>query len=210
MTEQTYNQALLELVQAGLAALEQRSANTSAINTTTAESHFLCSWMVQALKERRFAKLVADDLTHWISIARSMGAGAQLPLMFKRINAQYSAVLNSKHLGDALQAMLTELEQNDWLVILDAEVDTKLKLASDGRNSLIISAEQYQGRIKEHKIIKSITLYVRADEQLLAQAAAKHGLLVSQGDKKSSLIKHHKAYRVFPGNKQPALALLLD
>ncbi|MFT5705379.1 MAG: hypothetical protein ACI8SK_001334 [Shewanella sp.] len=210
MTEQTYNQALLELVQAGLAALEQRSANGNAIKTTTAESHFLCSWMVQALKERRFAKLVADDLTHWISIARSMGAGAQLPLMFKRIEIQYSAVQGAKHLGDALQAMLTDLEQNDWLVILDAEVDTKLKLASDGRNSLIISVDQYQSRIQDHKIIRPITLYVRASEQLLAQAAAKHGLLVSQGDKKSSLIKHHVMYQVFPGNRQPALALLLD
>ncbi|ACA85386.1 DUF2913 family protein [Shewanella woodyi] len=210
MTEQTYNQALLELVQAGLSALKQRAAGSNAINTATAESHFLCSWMVQALKERRFAKLVAQDLTRWIREARSKGAGAQLPSLFKRIDNQYSAVLNKTQLGDALQAMLTELEESDWLVILDAEVDTKLKLDSDGRCSLIISVEQYQQRIKEQKIVKPITLYVRADEQLLAQAAAKHGLLISQGDKKASLIKHHKAYQVYPGNRQPALALLLD
>lgn len=166
--------------------------------------------MVQALKERRFAKLVAQDLTHWIREARSKGAGAQLPSLFKRIDSQYSAVLHKTQLGDALQAMLTELEESDWLVILDAEVDTKLKLDSDGRSSLIISVEQYQQRIKEQKIVKPITLYIRSDEQLLAQATAKHGLLISQGDKKASLIKHHKAYQVYPGNRQPALALLLD
>lgn len=210
MTEQTYNQALLELVQAGLAALEQRATNGNTIKTATAESHFLCSWMVQALKERRFAKLIANDLTQWISDARSMGAGAQLPSLFNRINDQYSAAQSCAHLGDALQALLTHLEQNDWLVILDAKVDTKLKLASDGRHSLIISAEQYQTRIKEQNIVKPITLYVRANEQLLAQTAATFGLLISQGDKKSSLIKHHRAYQIFPDNEQPALALLLD
>lgn len=36
------------------------------------------------------------------------------------------------------------------------------------------------------------------------------GLLLSQGDKKSTLVKHHKAYRLVPDNAQPALALLAE
>lgn len=51
---------------------------------------------------------------------------------------------------------------------------------------------------------------MRGDEQLLASAACKQGLLLSQGNKKTTLIKHHKAYRLMPGNEQPALALLSE
>lgn len=58
--------------------------------------------------------------------------------------------------------------------------------------------------------MKPLTLYVRGDEKQLAEAAFKQGLLLSQGDKKSTLVKHHKAYRLVPGNAQPALALLAE
>ncbi len=49
---------------------------------------------------------------------------------------------------------------------------------------------------------------MRGDEQVLAEAAFARGLLLSQGNKKTTLVKHHKAYRLMPGNAQPALALL--
>jgi len=49
---------------------------------------------------------------------------------------------------------------------------------------------------------------VRGDERVLAEVAFARGLLLSQGNKKTSLVKHHKSYRVMPGNEQPALALL--
>lgn len=209
MTEQTYNQAILALAQAGLAALAQRESSSNAINTPAAESHFLCSWMVQALKERRFSKLVAEDLNNWIRDGRSMGAGAQLPNLLSRIEQQYLAAINNSDIGASLQAMLNSLDEEQWLVIVDCEVTTKLKLDSDGRNSLIISVEQYEQHISQGKLLKPVTLYVRGDEQLLAQLAAEHQLLLSPGNKKASLIKHHKAYKLYPNNQQPSLALLV-
>lgn len=206
----SYNQAIVEFAQAGLAALEERASKANVIKTAAAESHFLCSWMASALKVRQFSKLIAKDLTQWIRDGRSLGASAQLPSLLERIDTQYRAAMSNRQLGQSLELFLSELEANDWLVILDEEVTTKLKLDSEGENSLVISVEQYEGHIQDGNIIKPITMFVRANEQELAKVAAKHQLLLSLGDKKASLIKHHKAYRVFPNNEQPAQALLLD
>lgn len=206
----SYNQAIVEFAQAGLAALEERASKANVIKTAAAESHFLCSWMASALKVRQFSKLIAKDLTQWIRDGRSLGAGAQLPSLLTRIDEQYRVAMNNQQLALSLEQFLSELVANDWIVILDEEVTTKLKLDSEGENSLVISVEQYEGRIQGENIIKPITMFVRANEQELAKVAAKHRLLLSQGDKKASLIKHHKAYQLFPNNEQPALALLLN
>ncbi|MPY23165.1 DUF2913 family protein [Shewanella psychropiezotolerans] len=205
-----YNQALIEITQAGLAALEERSKSKNVVKTAAAESHFLCNWMVQALKERRFSKLIAKELNQWIRDARSMGAAAQLTSVLQRIEGQYLAAEQNQAVGASLNAMLSELKENDWVVILDSEVTTKLKLDSSGQNSLIISNKQYDGHIDGDQLTKTITLYVRANEQELAKMAAKHGLLLSQGNKKASLIKHHKAYLICPDNQLPAMALLVE
>ncbi|MGL6123710.1 MAG: DUF2913 family protein, partial [Shewanella sp.] len=74
MNSQTYNQAVLELALAGLADLTASAQTKKAQRTSAQESHFLCNWMVESLKEKRFSKLVADDLTAWIRLARSQGA----------------------------------------------------------------------------------------------------------------------------------------
>ena len=78
MNSQTYNQAILELALAGLTDLTTSAQAKKAQRTPAQESHFLCNWMVEALKEKRFSKLVAEDLTTWIRMARSQGAGAEL------------------------------------------------------------------------------------------------------------------------------------
>jgi len=205
----SYNQAIMELAQAGIAALDHRSASKSAVNTPAAESHFICSWMATSLKERRFSKLMAPELTNWVRDGRSKGADAQLTHLLRRINSQYQALESDTALGTALKSMLSELETENWLVILDAEVTTKLKLDGNGQSSLIISVDQFEGHIQDGELIKPISVYVRSDEQVLAKMAAKHGLLFSQGNKKTSLIKHHKTYRLYPKNQQPELALLV-
>ncbi|WP_299801912.1 DUF2913 family protein [uncultured Shewanella sp.] len=209
MSDITYNQAVLAFAIAGLDALAEASAKSSSVRTPAAESHFLCSWMVTALKQRTFSKLVADDLTLWIRQGRSMGAGAELKTLLEKIKAQYSYISDKQTgLGQSLNAMLTELEGQEWIVITDEEVTKKLKLDSDGCNSLVISDEQFSQRIDGDEIIKPITLYVRADETEFAKIAYRHNLLLSPGNKKSSLIKHHKAYQVWPKNIQPALTIL--
>lgn len=209
MSDISYNQAILMFADAGLAALATSAETSSSVKTPAGESHFLCSWMVNALKKRTFSKLIADDLTFWIRQARSMGARAELKLLLQKISQQYSYIADKQQgLALSLKAMLTELESSDWVIITDQEVTQKLKLNSDGRSSLVISDEQFSQRIDNDELIKPITLYVRAPEQAFAEIAYKHDLLVSAGNKKTSLIKHHKSYRIWPKNMQPALSIL--
>jgi len=210
MNSQTYNQAVLELALAGLADLTASAQTKKAQRTSAQESHFLCNWMVESLKEKRFSKLVADDLTAWIRLARSQGAGAELKRLLERIVYQYQSVETSEPaLGTALNAMIETLKQADWLVFTDTEISAKLKLDGDGQSSLVIDAKEFNQHIKDNQLIKPINLYVRADEQTLTRIALSHGLLLSQGNKKTSLVKHHKTYQIFPHNQQPALCQLL-
>ncbi len=210
MNSQTYNQAILALALEGLSDLAASVEGKKAARTPAQESHFLCNWMVGALKEKRFSKLVADDLTAWIRLARSQGAGAELKSLLERIVFQYQSVKDSEqNLGTALTALIAELRQAEWLVFTDTEINTKLKLDGDGLPSLVIDVKEFTEHIHDEKLIKPINIYVRADEQEIAQKALSHGLLLSQGNKKTSLIKHHRTYQIFPNNQQPALCLLL-
>lgn len=211
MNSQTYNQAVLELALAGLAELSASAQSKKVQRTAAQDSHFLCNWMVGALKEKRFAKLVADDLSAWIRLARSQGAGAELKRLLERIVFQYQSIENAnQNLGAALNAMIDSLKQADWLVFTDTDISGKLKLDADGHSSLVIDAKEMSQHIREQQLIKPINLYVRADEQILARIALSHGLLLSQSNKKTSPIKHHKTYQIYPGNQLPALCLLLS
>lgn len=209
MNSQTYNQAILELALTGLADLAASGQTKKAQRTPAQESHFLCNWMVESLKQKRFSKLVADDLTAWIRLARSQGAGANLKDLLETIVHQYQTVEKTQLLGAALNTMLDELKQANWLVFTDTEVTAKLRLDADGQSSLVIDKKDFLQHIKDNKLIKPIHLYVRADEQQFTRIALSHGLLLSQGDKKTSLIKHHKNYTIYPDNQLPALCQLL-
>lgn len=209
MTPPTYNQALLEMASQSLAELARTGAQKAGKRTPAQESHFLCTWMADSLKEKRFSRLVMEDLKAWVQLGRTLGAGADLKGLLERIIRQYErAMAEPTGLGGRLAALLAELEAAGWLVLTSSEVNAKLRLQSGGQPSLIISASEYQGHIEAGELTRSLTLYVRGDEARLAQAAFSHGLLLSQGNKKTTLVKHHKAYRLVPGNAQPALALL--
>ncbi|MFQ2335459.1 DUF2913 family protein [Aeromonas dhakensis] len=209
MTLPTYNQALFDMASQSLAELARTAEQKAGKRTPAQESHFLCSWMAESLKEKRFSRLVMEDLKEWVQLGRTLGAGADLKGLLERIIRQYErAICEPLQLGSKLAALLAELVAEGWLVITDSEVSAKLRLQSGGQPSLIISASEYQGHIEAGELVKPLTLYVRGDEARLAQGAFTHGLLLSQGSKKTTLVKHHKAYRLVPGNALPALALL--
>jgi hypothetical protein len=194
-----------------LAELARTAEQKAGKRTPAQESHFLCTWMADSLKEKRFSRLVMEDLKGWIQQGRTLGAGADLKGLLERIVCQYGrAMAVPEQLGARLATLLAELEEAGWLVFTDSELDAKLRLLSQGQSSLVISASEYQGHIAEGELLKPLVLYVRGDEKQLAQAAFAQGLLLSQGDKKATLVKHHKAYRLVPANAQPALALLAE
>ncbi|GGB67868.1 DUF2913 family protein [Shewanella inventionis] len=209
MTTETYNQALLTLALAGIEALNASASQHKATRTPAQESHYLCNWMVESLKTKRFSKLVADDLTTWIRQARSQGAGAQLKRLLTCIADQYQQANNSTvATGEGLKNLLVELAQQDWLIITDTDIDAKLKLDSDGQSSLIIAKKEFEQHIVDDVIIKPISMYIRGDETLVAALALKQGMLLSQGNKKTTLIKHHKTYTLRPNNQHSSLCLL--
>lgn len=211
MTLSTYNQALLDMATQSLAELARTAEQKAGKRTPAQESHFLCTWMADSLKEKRFSRLVMEDLKAWVQLGRTQGAGADLKGLLSRIVCQYGqAMAEPGQLGARLATLVAELESAGWLVFTDSELSARQRLLSQGQSSLVISASEYQGHIEGGELVKPLTLYVRGDEKRLAEAAFKQGLLLSQGDKKSTLVKHHKAYRLVPGNAQPALALLAE
>lgn len=211
MTPPNYNQALFDMATQSLAELARTAEQKAGKRTPAQESHFLCTWMADSLKEKRFSRMVMEDLKGWIQQGRTLGAGADLKGLLERIVCQYGrAMAVPEQLGARLATLLAELEEAGWLVFTDSELDAKLRLLSQGQSSLVISASEYQGHIAEGELLKPLVLYVRGDEKQLAQAAFAQGLLLSQGDKKATLVKHHKAYRLVPANAQPALALLAE
>ena len=211
MTSPTYNQALLEMAIQSLAELARTAEQKAGKRTPAQESHFLCTWMADSLKEKRFSRLVMEDLKAWVQLGRTLGAGADLKGLLERIAFQYQcAMTNPQQLGAKLAALLDELATAGWLVLTESEVNAKLRLQSGGQASLVVSHSEYQGHIEAGELVKPLTLYVRGDEKVLAEAAFKHGLLLSQGNKNTTLVKHHKAYRLMPDNAQPALALLSE
>ena len=152
-----------------------------------------------------------EDLKAWVQLGRTLGAGADLKGLLSRIVCQYGrAMAEPGQLGARLATLVAELQSAGWLVFTDSELSARQRLLSQGQSSLVISASEYLGHIEGGELVKPLTLYVRGDEKQLAEAAFKLGLLLSQGDKKSTLVKHHKAYRLVPDNAQPALALLAE
>jgi hypothetical protein len=206
MTE-TYNSAILNLAVTGIHDLTESNKQHKGVRTPAQESHFLCSWMVDALKTKRFSKLVAEDLTQWIRLGRSQGAGAQLKQLLERIVLQYQDAKTAK-LGEALGALLADFSQKNWLVVTDTPLSSKLKLDGDGQSSVVVCADQMKNHLKDTELLKPIALYVRGDENVLAEIALLHGLLISQANKKTTLIKHHKTYLIIPQNQHLNLCLL--
>jgi len=78
MTLPTYNQALFDMASQSLAELARTAAQKSGKRTPAQESHFLCTWMADSLKEKRFSRLVMEDLKAWVQLGRTLGAGADL------------------------------------------------------------------------------------------------------------------------------------
>nr|WP_283104605.1 DUF2913 family protein [Shewanella olleyana] len=211
---QTYNQAILDVAEAGIQALQDSAENQKAKRTPAQESHFLCAWLVESFRIKRFSKLVADDLSAWIRMARSQGAGAMLPQLFERIAKQYRQVQQSElsqHQG--ITQLLAELESEDWFVIADSAFSddrgTKLKLAGNGQSSLVVCELQLESHFDGEKLVKSLPIYVRGDENHFAEKALEKGLLVSPGNKKTSMIKHHKTYLIAPNNQLKQLCFLI-
>ena len=90
---QDYNQALLDMATQSLAELARTAEQKAGKRTPAQESHFLCTWMADSLKEKRFSRLVMEDLKAWVQLGRTLGAGADLKGLLSRIVCQYGRAM---------------------------------------------------------------------------------------------------------------------
>ena len=76
-----------------LAELARTAEQKAGKRTPAQESHFLCTWMADSLKEKRFSRLVMEDLKDWVQLGRTLGAGADLKGLLERIMSQYERAM---------------------------------------------------------------------------------------------------------------------
>ena len=126
MTLPAYNQALLEMARQSLAELERTAAQKMSKRTPAQESHFLCTWMADSLKEKRFSRLVMEDLKTWVQLGRTLGAGADLKGLLERVQRQYERAMHEPvQLGSRLADLRLALEGAGWLGFTDSELNTR-------------------------------------------------------------------------------------
>ncbi|WP_163932483.1 DUF2913 family protein [Paraferrimonas sp. SM1919] len=207
---QNYNQAIIEFVDAALTELEQWRGD-SAAKSGKAENHFLTHWIVTAIKKQRFSNLIAKQLHAFVSQARSKGAGANLVAQLQDIQAQYQQVQGYEQgMGERLTALLEDVEAHDWETEFEDVLDEKIMIKGIGKPIVVLCASEYPATIVDGEFTKPVRLFVRGDAQAFAKLALKHKLLVSQGVKKTSLVKYHLTYTMYPQNLQPELPEIVN
>ena len=128
MTPPTYNQALLEMASQSLAELARTGAQKAGKRTPAQESHFLCTWMADSLKEKRYSRLGMEDLKAWVQLGRTLGAGADLKGLLERIIRQYErAMAEPSGQGGLLAALLAHLQVNQADLLRWQAVSAEIK-----------------------------------------------------------------------------------
>ncbi len=208
----SYNQHLLNLVSAGLAALDDAQSKNRRLNNPVAETHFLGSWIVSATKSKEFDRCLAKDLTLWVQESRTKGPNARFKDTFERIKHAYSIIgqQSEKNLTQVeLEAILDELTEDDWLIETESVITTKLKLSSSGEKSLVICADVYDKAFTDTDGVleKPLSVYIRNGDDEFIKRMFEHGYLVFAAQSKS-LVKRHNKYVVRPFNLGNRIAIL--
>lgn len=208
----SYNQHLLNLVSAGLAALDDAQSKKRSLNNPVAETHFLGSWIVGATKSKEFDRCLAKDLSLWVQESRTKGPNAGFKETFERIKNAYTLIClqSEKNLTQvALEAILDELTEDDWLIETESVITTKLKLSSSGEKSLVICADGYDKAFSDTDGVleKPLSVYIRNGDEEFIKRMFDRGYLVFAAQSKS-LVKRHNKYIVRPFNLGNRIAIL--
>lgn len=211
-SEQTYNQHMLNLVQTGLTELKQAQAQKRSLQNPRAETHFLGTWIITVLKEKRFDSCLATDLNLWLQESRTLGPKAEFKQRFERIAKVYEQICQRQTVNltqFVLEDILTELDNEGWLLETDVEVTPKMKLSSSGENSLVICTEVYDKAFSDTDgVLESpLSVFIRHGDQAFIDKMFAHGYLVFASNTRS-IVKKHNRYILRPFNQAKKLALL--
>jgi len=211
-SEVSYNQHMLDFVQAGLTALADAQVQKRNLQNPKAETHFLGTWLINALKEKRFDSCLSTDLNLWLQESRTLGPKANFKQRFEQIAHVYKTVCSRENRNLTqfiLEDILTELDNEGWLLETDLTVTPKLKLSSSGENSVVICAEVYDKAFSDTDgVLESpLSVYVRHGDQVFIDKMFAHGFLVFPSATRS-LVKRHNRYLIRPFNQAKRLAIL--
>lgn len=211
-SEISYNQHLLNLVNNGLADLAEAQTHKRSLQNPRAETHFLGTWLITALKEKRFDSCLATDLNLWLQESRTLGHKAEFKQRFEKISQVYTKICEreNKNLTQfILEDILTELDEAGWLLETDVAVTPKLRLSSSGENSLVICADVYDKAFSDTDgVLESpLSVFIRHGDQAFIDKMFAHGYLVFASNTRS-IVKKHNRYLLRPFNLAKKIALL--
>lgn len=105
-------------------------------------------------------------------------------LHFERLAETYAKVTDEQGQSIAITSAVmttfyTALEQQDWLVTNEYEVNRKVSHHTDGKASLVVCSAQYAASMNdEGELVKPLSLYVRGNVQQFIDTAYQHGILL--------------------------------
>jgi len=201
-----FYQEIYKLVSEGLQELEESLQSGKTPQNPVSETHFLSAWVTKAIKQQRYAHCMAKTLMAWQQQARTMGKNAQLKQLFEHIHYTFAGIPREGDVAKAttreqIKSLYQHLEQADWLVTTEYEVNRKVSHPTKGQASLVVCQKQYQDAIAENgELAKPLSFYVRGDVKSFIDAAFQNGLLMYKVTDYKSKVKYHGEYIVYPQN----------
>ncbi|AJR08908.1 DUF2913 domain-containing protein [Photobacterium gaetbulicola] len=207
----TFYQEIYKVVSQGLQELMDSQQAGKTPKNPVSETLYLNAWVTKVIKQQRYDHVVAKTLVDWQKQARSMGKNAQLKSQFEQIKSCYEGIpqdgevtgtLHAHTLHDSqLKALYGLLEEHDWLVTTEYEVNRKVTHHTDGQASLVVCSAQYAAAFDDSgEMVKPLSLFVRGDTRQFIDLAYAQGLLLYKVTDYKSIVKYHGEYKLFPRN----------
>lgn len=202
-----FYQEIYKLVSDGLNELAESVQSGKTPGNPVSETNFLNLWVTKVIKQQRYHHCVAKTLLGWQQQARSMGKNAQLKQQFEHIRQTLAGIPREESdeakptTAAQIQSLYEKLEQADWVVATEYEVNRKVTHHTDGQASLVVCAKQYKESVSEQgEVVKPLSFYIRGDVREFVDAAYEQGLLMYKVTDYKSIVKYHGEYMVYPAN----------
>lgn len=199
-----FQENMFAFVQSALNELDAAKSQGKVSATPVSEENYLAVWLTRAIKQQRFASIIAPNLLGWQKQARSHGSKAGLKNCFEAISATYQyPTINQQPIdSNVIETWLNELAELGWQTVTEHVVDRKVTHFTAGQASLVICRNNAEKALKEH-VTAPLVLYVRGPVPQLIATAAKHGLFIFKSTDYKSKVKYHGEYRIYPNNDGP-------
>ncbi|MBL4831312.1 MAG: DUF2913 family protein [Aliivibrio sp.] len=206
-----YYQEIQHVVNQSLQEMREQQNRGRVPKNALSETHFLVHWVTKALKTHQFDRCVVADLVKWQKLGRTKGTLSDLLNTFIRISELYAQVTPIDREREPLteadfETLIHGLESQDWIVEIDEELSGKVRLESEGENSLVFCSKQLATVFENEQLVAPISCYVRGDHQRFLQMATKAGILMHKQSDYKSIVKYHGEYVIYPKNIASQLA----